>query len=255
MSIASEWVLTAAHCLFFEGEESLPSAVVVGREDFTIDDQGNYNVPEDGERVEVADVEIYPFFDLDRYNTWDGFIMDDEGTTELPPRSLGYADIALIKLASPVQSVTDFAILPTSYRVPVGATSTVFGWGLLAEDGPFADQLNFVNLPIVSNFTCSRAFGAPGLITFDLICAGPEEGGQDACGGDSGGPLVVVSEGRPEVVGIVNTGRGCARPGLYGVYTRVFPFIRWIDSVIEGEDTAARTEFSVEELSRTFSTR
>lgn len=63
-----------------------PSAVVLGREDFTVDDQGNYNVAEDGERLEISDVEIYPFFDEEQYDTWDAFILGD--TEEIPPAVL-----------------------------------------------------------------------------------------------------------------------------------------------------------------------
>ena len=43
--------------------------------------------------------------------------------------------------------------------------------------------------------------------------------------GDSGGPL---TNDQNELVGIVSWGRGCARAGYAGVYTRTANYINWI---------------------------
>ena len=51
--------------------------------------------------------------------------------------------------------------------------------------------------------------------------------------GDSGGPLVCVENGRPVLRGIVSFGKGCGRPGLPGIYTRVNSYLDWIDESIE----------------------
>ena len=57
-----------------------------------------------------------------------------------------------------------------------------------------------------------------------MICAGSENGGQDACQGDSGGPLTVENQ----LVGIVSWGVGCARPNLPGVYISIGSLRTWI---------------------------
>jgi secreted trypsin-like serine protease len=55
----------------------------------------------------------------------------------------------------------------------------------------------------------------------------------DTCQGDSGGPLMMFSSDRQWIlVGIVSYGKGCARIGLSGVYTRVDVFETWIQSFV-----------------------
>ena len=63
------------------------------------------------------------------------------------------------------------------------------------------------------------------------VCAGLDDGGQDACSGDSGGPLMAYDkEGRPRQTGIVSWGDGCAKKDAFGVYTRVSYYAGWIQS-------------------------
>ncbi|HEY3004017.1 MAG TPA: serine protease [Kribbellaceae bacterium] len=97
-----------------------------------------------------------------------------------------------------------------------GTNATILGWGLTSEDGDLSDVLRKATVPIVSDAKCAAAYGT----SFDaatMVCAGYDQGGVDTCQGDSGGPLVVAGK----LAGITSFGEGCARPGKYGVYTRV----------------------------------
>ena len=64
-----------------------------------------------------------------------------------------------------------------------------------------------------------------------MFCFGGKK--SDSCQGDSGGPLICVENNTPILRGIVSFGKGCGRPGLPGIYTRVSTYIDWIDDTIE----------------------
>merc|ERR1712130_896988 len=64
-----------------------------------------------------------------------------------------------------------------------------------------------------------------------MMCFGGRK--SDSCQGDSGGPLICVEANTPVLRGIVSFGKGCGRPGLPGIYTRVSTYIDWIDETIE----------------------
>lgn len=106
---------------------------------------------------------------------------------------------------------------------PYGRNCNVTGWGRLRENGPFADILQVVTIPLVTNEVCNRAYH--GQITPDKLCAGGlPQGGRDSCQTDSGGPLTVNGV----QLGVVSYGDGCARPRIPGVYARVAFFNNWI---------------------------
>lgn len=72
----------------------------------------------------------------------------------------------------------------------------------------------------------------------ESICAGDIDGGRDACQGDSGGPLFCQSISNKEewyLAGVVSHGNGCARPGEFGVYTRVALYLDWIEMAVKPE--------------------
>ena len=51
--------------------------------------------------------------------------------------------------------------------------------------------------------------------------------------GDSGGPLMGLQPdtNQTHLAGVVSWGLGCAREGLYGVYTKVSAYRDWIEGV------------------------
>lgn len=104
------------------------------------------------------------------------------------------------------------------------------GFGRLSSGGSSPRVLMQVNVPVVSQSSCKRAYGSS--IHDSMICAGLKEGGKDSCQGDSGGPMVCESGGKFYLEGVVSWGHGCAAPGKYGVYARVRYLRSWIASTM-----------------------
>ena len=176
----------------------------------------------------------------------------------------GGDDIALLRLARPAGVPAAALLEGTEAAGPAapGAAAVTVGWGLLrplrcapgAEEGGhrcrprgggrghFVDDLTGapvrladvrttrlmeVALPLVGEAACRTAY-PDAAIDRRMLCAGLERGGRDSCQGDSGGPLMVEADGGRAQAGIVSWGGGCAKPGRYGVYTRVGAYIDWL---------------------------
>ena len=199
--IHAKWVLTAAHCLGGSID------VVLGTNDLTAS-ASTY------ERIAVIQQIAHP-----SYNS---------GTQD--------NDIALLELAE-ASSQTPIAWNTSSAYNAAGLTSTVIGWGTTSyPTTSYPEMLMQVNVPIVSNATCSASY--PGQITSNMLCAGYAAGGKDSCQGDSGGPLMVsTGSGSYVQVGVVSWGDGCALAGYYGVYTRVSNYAAWISSYVSATNS------------------
>ncbi|KAJ7383510.1 hypothetical protein OS493_027676 [Desmophyllum pertusum] len=65
------------------------------------------------------------------------------------------------------------------------------------------------------------------------FCAGSDKHGVGPCTGDSGGPFVMkMSQGGASkwvAVGLVSWGEGCGIYGRYTFYTKLAPYVGWID--------------------------
>ncbi|TMS01026.1 Coagulation factor VII [Larimichthys crocea] len=195
------WILTASHCL--ESYDAQFLKVVAG--------EHNTEVNEGTEQhIRVAEIIMH-----ENYKT----ITADN-------------DIALLRLASP--------IVYTAYAVPVCLPTrplaerdlwavslhTVSGWGRRGENGPTSHILRRLKVPRIRTQQCVEDSGV--VLTDNMFCAGYIEGRQDSCKGDSGGPLVTEYKKTAFLLGIVSWGKGCARPGNYGIYTRVSNYLEWI---------------------------
>lgn len=201
--IDPEWVLTAAHCVLNSGQIATNLQIVLG--DHRLQEN-------DGTEQYRTALQIIPHPNYEP--------------------ATGNHDIALVKLNAPASIVT--AVAPIALLnspvdddlMVVGRSAVVSGWGATLEGGRGAQILLKTTVPLVSNATCSQAYSG---ITDNMVCAGYEQGGQDACQGDSGGPLAIYDQQRGwKLAGIVSFGNGCARPGYYGVYTRVARYTDWI---------------------------
>ncbi|KAK1794328.1 hypothetical protein P4O66_011214, partial [Electrophorus voltai] len=96
---------------------------------------------------------------------------------------------------------------------------------------PFPETLQEVNVPVVGNRQCGCLYGV-GMITDNMICAGPLQGGLDSCQGDPVGPMVSRQGSVWIQSGIVSFGFGCAQPNFPGIYTRVSSYQSWISTVM-----------------------
>lgn len=211
--IDPEWVVTAAHCT--TGNRASDIDVIIGVHDLRNDLPAGI-----GERIPVRQIVNHPGY-----------------------RSRGFKDdIALLQLERPVSGYLPAAPY-TGDDSLAAMSSTAIGWGdtnrrLLVSDYP--DTLHQVDLPLVSNATCIDAYddwiptGTPDSQLDGMICAGYAEGGRDTCSGDSGGPLLVLMGASWELVGITSFGDGCAKPGRYGVYTRVSYYQDFIENTLQG---------------------
>lgn len=185
--IAQDRVVTAAHCL--------TEHVALAKRDRAADDirvvTGHRR---SGTPVKVASVWRHPdFVDVTKGD-----------------------DVAVLTLAEkvPVAPVPLVQANDTASYAP-GTEATVLGWGRTKEGADASPVLRQVQVPIEDDATCARS--VPEFRPESMVCAGYPQGGKDACEGDSGGPMIV----RGRLVGVVSYGRGCARPGQPGIYTRL----------------------------------
>lgn len=151
-----------------------------------------------------------------------------------------YHDIALLETAKPV--VFGKHVFPACLdfhgedRIVAFAT----GWGKLGKNRPLADNLQEVSLVKFSPKDCLKHFPPHRLLkqgyNADMqMCYGDENQPKDTCEGDSGGPLQVTSEISKclhTVIGVTSFGRACGYAGDAGMYTRVFHYVPWIESVV-----------------------
>lgn len=180
-------VLTAAHCV--DGADRTRSSVRAGN---------SHNAY--GTSYPVAETHTHHHYDRD---------------------TIDY-DVAILKLANSL--IVDSGVQPVPLATtvtPAGSTAWVSGWGALVPGGGPSSSLRAVDVAIVSEADCIRAYAG---ITPRMLCA--QAPGHDACQGDSGGPLIV--DGR--LVGVVSWGYGCAHAEYPGVYADVAALYDWIVS-------------------------
>ncbi|OXA49387.1 Trypsin-1 [Folsomia candida] len=122
-------------------------------------------------------------------------------------------DIALLYVSPPFEfnEYVQPVVIPDINFAPT-AVATVAGWGSLSEGGPSASNLMKVDVPMVDEEESNVEF-----VKIQILRSS-----------DTGGPLVCGDN--QTLCGIVSWNRGCGRPNLPGVYTKVSQFSQWIRS-------------------------
>ncbi|XP_032069779.1 granzyme A-like [Thamnophis elegans] len=144
-------------------------------------------------------------------------------------------DIMLLQLNREAQlnKNVSFVELPWVYSdLEPGTQCLVAGWGITERPSP-SDVLREVNVSVIARTICNdqKHYNSTPIVTKNMVCAGDERGGKDACTGDSGGPLMCKGEQR----GIVSFGKECGEAQYPGVYTLLTnEYSLWINSVIKG---------------------
>lgn len=203
--IDSQWVLTAAHCLYDPANcaKLAPQGFYVA-----------YGSTDLGRKVSlVAPAELHH---PKGYNC----------------KGKEY-DVALVKLREWID-VKTFIQLPSpseaSSLTVTGSRLQTTGWGLTEVNGWKSRELLEVEVPVVPYDSCKARYGAT--LPVGAICAG--EAGKDACTGDSGGPLYKRRAGSQAVqVGVVSFGDSCGKAKIPGAYTPVIGHLAWIEETLK----------------------
>jgi trypsin len=199
--IASDWVLTAAHCV----KNTVPMnklKIVLG-----VYQQSQH---EGREEFGAKTIIVHPNYEVNTDHDFDFALIQLKGKSHYSPVHLNESEIDIPK---------------SEKDAPIATTA---GWGTSSEGGRVEDTLLKVDIPLVNPNACEDAY--PKEITDRMICAGYEKGGKDSCQGDSGGPLLLQNGKEKVLIGVVSWGDGCARPGKYGIYSKVNSVISWLGS-------------------------
>ncbi|XP_050757847.1 coagulation factor IX [Gymnogyps californianus] len=201
--INEKWVVTAAHCL--QPGDNVTAVA------------GEYNInEEDNTEQRRKVVKILP------HPTYNATI------------NKHHNDIALLELDQPLSFnsyVTPICIGSREFTNTLlkHGMGTVSGWGSTLFRGRPATILQILKVPFVDRPTCLKSTSTT--ILQNMFCAGFPAGGSDTCGGDSGGPYTTEIEGTWFLTGITSWGEECAKPGKYGIYTRVSKYLKWIKEI------------------------
>jgi len=189
--VASKYVVTAAHCMFFDQNAQQPLAttdVKVRIGDHDLATTGETSIPE--KTISVSKITNHP-----SYAPAGGSLNNDITVLELSEA----VDLNVYTPACLAQTSDE----STFY----GKTAQVYGWGTTSSGGAASSKLLEVDVPVVTPTQCATSMGP---MEGGQICAGGVSG-KDSCQGDSGGPLSYESNGQHILIGDVSYGDGCAK--------------------------------------------
>ncbi|XP_054843091.1 granzyme A-like [Eublepharis macularius] len=200
--ITPRWVLTAAHCSL-----ALNTRVILGAHYF-------YEIERSQQHFKIAKSIRFPYYN---YSTHEHDMM----LLQLQGRA---------KLNRYVRVIP----LPTDYDdVKAGTSCLIAGWGITynGDQNP-SDTLREVIVTVIERSVCNdkNHYNHNPFITLDMLCAGDQKGGKDACRGDSGGPLICNGELRGIIaIGIKEKCGTIQYPGIYTLLTE--QHLLWINYI------------------------
>lgn len=236
--INSQYVLTAAHCIYQDYDEMLNTWVVPRMSDQSVYSNGSYM----SARVEKI---YYPSTYSPNLDPSNGPVLPD--------------DIAILKLASSL-NVGDYAstinsTIDNTYALNRGSeTFKAVGRGLTTH---VADNLGntvsrtstdvVLQASLTSTNTCNPLTSKQ--LCFDGTLAGSYK--NSTCKGDSGGPVYWWDGSGYKQIGITSYGpTTCGDPtrSYTSVFTEVYDYSTWISNVLNGSE---QPKYYVEKLSTT----
>ncbi|KAJ8708938.1 hypothetical protein PYW07_013542 [Mythimna separata] len=207
--ISERFILTAAHCI---------SSPAVGTVKFIV---------------------LGIFKRSDPIEPWQTYVKRIIGHPEYKPPSK-YNDIALLETENTIAFNSEVlpACLPLVPEANERATAT--GWGALGHRQGLADTLQTVNLVRYDAKKCSELYPKhrhlrEGYNHTTQMCYGDTQVAKDTCEGDSGGPLQTSNEFAwcaYTILGMTSYGRQCGISAGSCMYTRVYHYVPWIESVV-----------------------
>jgi len=222
--VSRRHVVTAGHCVHPLGKRVIESSPVDGVAVYLGEySLYNHREPLPRQKFKVDKIHLHPFY-------------------EFTPQADRY-DVAVLKLDHPAKydwhvSPVCLPAAPTAAAMEEpGTRAMVAGWGATRPDSARRPtELQAVDVKVVESRTCERWHLRNRInlkVYEDMMCAGHEEGGKDACFGDSGGPLMTRDplNGRWTLIGLVSAGYSCAKAGQPGIYHRLSTSSEWISYV------------------------
>lgn len=181
-------------------------------------------------------------FDDERLDCPEDFLIEKHIPHPEYTRRLVYNDIGLLKVDRTIKFNPHMRplCLPTSPDLPEAFLS--MGYGATGPLDPTSNTLIVVSQYFFSYDECKDKFKGAinrrfnrGLDNDTQICLGSRSTIESTCSGDSGGPVIRYSDLHNNmyvIYGIVSFGPPCGFEGSPGVYTKVYPYIKWIESVV-----------------------
>ena len=196
-ALARDLVLTAAHC-------------VAGKLDYQV------KTFQTGQTISVRAIALHPRFDLASYAA-----------------SRATADLALLKLAAPLDDLMMPAKLAPARRVAAGETLTIAGFGVTA-----AGTDRGLGIPRMATLAVTGKPGSLQIRLFDLATRNQRIGqipGLGACTGDSGAPVFdgQTEAGVGQVIGIVSWSTAPGDEEGCGGLTGVTPLLLYRDWIVD----------------------
>mmetsp|Transcript_1362 Transcript_1362/g.1806 ORF Transcript_1362/g.1806 Transcript_1362/m.1806 type:complete len:362 (-) Transcript_1362:44-1129(-) len=200
--VASDIVLTAAHCVAGINESTLTA----------ITNPYNVSNTTDEKTSSIDRIIVNPLYSTRIKNGIEVHIHD----------------VALLQLKSPLSNYT--VLLNSNQTLPKPGTELeVLGWGYTNNAGSLPDKLQEATVESISLEECDTHPENENRLSSDMLCAASP--GKDSCSGDSGGPLILKGANYSQdiQVGAVSWGSStCASKFGAGVYNNIAEELDWI---------------------------